>query len=153
MSTTPAESLLPHGETRAPHPHPGPAFTHPGSVHACGVQGLAAVLHGHFGAAGAAVPGEFDGDAQPRPPSEIQERERELADRIWYQQTLNQAYKLDTAPELADFMDAAKPAMERIEAAYGQTLGPYSEFEWGVLNGKLSALQWAQGAHRNVLDA
>lgn len=42
--------------------------------------------------------------------------------------------------------------MERLEAQHGATLGPYSDFEWGMLNGKLSALRWVLGAEWDFLD-
>ena len=34
----------------------------------------------------------------------------------------------------------------RVEKKYGkENLGPYSKFEWGMINGKLSALRWVFG--------
>ncbi len=42
--------------------------------------------------------------------------------------------------------------MARVEAEYCETLGPYSAFEWGMLNGKLSALRWVLGAEWDFLD-
>jgi hypothetical protein len=31
-------------------------------------------------------------------------------------------------------------------------LGPYTDFEWGMLSGKLSALRWVQGFDWDMLD-
>ena len=40
----------------------------------------------------------------------------------------------------------AEEKAKRIEARYGESeLGPYTEFEWGMLAGKLSALRWTMG--------
>ena len=49
--------------------------------------------------------------------------------------------------------ERAKAAASRIEAKYpALELGPYSDFEWGMLNGKLSALRWVLGSERDFLD-
>lgn len=42
--------------------------------------------------------------------------------------------------------------MEWVKAEYGETLGPYSDFEWGMLNGELSALRLVLGAEWDLLD-
>ena len=40
-----------------------------------------------------------------------------------------------------------------IESTYSALeLGPYSDFEWGMLNGKLSALRWVLGSDWDFLD-
>jgi hypothetical protein len=40
-----------------------------------------------------------------------------------------------------------------IEARYPLAdLGPYTDFEWGMLSGKLSALRWVQGFEWDMLD-
>ena len=40
-----------------------------------------------------------------------------------------------------------------MEAEYGKdNLGPYDDFEWGVVNGKLSALRWVLGEEWDMLD-
>jgi hypothetical protein len=39
--------------------------------------------------------------------------------------------------------EAAEKSARRVEAKYGlEELGPWTDFEWGVINGKLSALRW-----------
>ena len=40
-----------------------------------------------------------------------------------------------------------------MEAEYGRkNLGPYDDFEWGMLNGKLSAIRWVMGDEWDMLD-
>jgi hypothetical protein len=59
----------------------------------------------------------------------------------------NQTHTVDSVWEGA--VNAAK-AKER---QYGKkNLGPWSDFEWGMINGKLSALRWALGDEWDMLD-
>jgi len=48
-------------------------------------------------------------------------------------------------------LDQAKIAAQRVRDKYEDT-GPWSDFEWGVLNGKLSALRWVLGDEWDMLD-
>ncbi|BDV36536.1 DUF4062 domain-containing protein [Methylocystis iwaonis] len=82
--------------------------------------------------------------------------EREFADVIWYdrklvlQENLKEGIeKID--PEIEKGMLAA---MRRVEKKYGKRkLRSYysDDFEWGMLNGKLSALRWVLGDEWDVL--
>lgn len=45
-----------------------------------------------------------------------------------------------------DILAGAIRSAERLERKYGKdNLGPYSKFDWGMINGKLSALRWVLG--------
>ncbi|MCK1498647.1 PIN domain-containing protein [Bradyrhizobium sp. 188] len=49
--------------------------------------------------------------------------------------------------------EAAEKSAGRVEAKYGLTeLGPWTDFEWGMINGKLSALRWVLGDDWDMLD-
>jgi hypothetical protein len=47
----------------------------------------------------------------------------------------------------------ALAAAKRTEEEVGlENLGPWTDFEWGMLNGKLSALRWVMGSEWDFLD-
>ena len=67
--------------------------------------------------------------------AEIQQAEQEIFDKRWYQRHLS----------LGQPKVGRKPA-KRIEKKYGKkNLGPYDDFEWGVLAGRHYALRWVLG--------
>jgi hypothetical protein len=84
---------------------------------------------------------EFDSPEEVRTLDEMLEAEREFFDRIWYERSL-----MHMDPVGAE-------GRARVEATYGRDqLGPYADFEWGMLNGKLSALRWVLGSEWDFLD-
>lgn len=47
----------------------------------------------------------------------------------------------------------ALAAARKVERKYGKkNLGPWDNFEWGMVNGKLSALRWVLGDEWDMLD-
>ena len=143
------------GDKRQPHEDLGFAFAHAGSTYSLGLDGLESTLQNHLGEGLIKVLHESDFVENPRLLGEIQKWERELFDRIWYQRTLNHFHELEHAKDMqgiARLTEIAGPPMARVEAEYGETLGPYSDFEWGMLNGKISALRWVLGAEWDFLD-
>lgn len=59
-------------------------------------------------------------------------------------------YKAGTI--ISDVWEGALAAAEAVEKRYPGELGPWTDFEWGMLNGKLSALRWVLGDEWDMLD-
>jgi len=84
-----------------------------------------------------------------RDEEEITAAEDELSDRVWHERHLT---LMGQRPERTD-VEAAERAANAIRQELGEgKLGPYTDFEWGELNGKLSALRWVLGAEWDSLD-
>ncbi len=116
---------------------------------------------------------EFEFREEPRLLSEILEAEHLLYRQVWY----NRHWNLRTAIESGkhrlvtrDEWEKQQPkrrhkitidtvwsmalaAAKRTEAEVGlEKLGPWTDFEWGMINGKLSALRWVMGSEWDFLD-
>lgn len=111
----------------------------------------------------------------PRRASEISDAIEELLSRIWYDRHMVTIQKIQTGKTRIiaskDFgpqhyrdsahgklivdriLKGAQKSAKRMERKYGKdNLGPYSKFEWGMMNGKLSALRWVFGDEWDMLD-
>ena len=92
---------------------------------------------------------------EPRSIEEIVEASEEFLDKIWFDRHLTLKYRIETGKETVDpeIWKGALQSAQRVIEQYGEdNLGPYSEFEWGMLNGKLSALRWVLGDEWDMLD-
>jgi hypothetical protein len=108
---------------------------------------------------------------QPRRLSEILKAERLLFRQIWYNRHWNLRAEIEqgthhVVPEseysrnpyrqdqtLDMVWEKALEAAKRTEEEVGlKNLGPWDDFEWGMLNGKLSALRWVLGDEWDMLD-
>lgn len=85
----------------------------------------------------------------------ILKAEEEFFNRVWYDRKLVlleliREGRETISPEIRKGMFKA---MREVEKKYGKhTLGPYDKFEWGMINGKLSALRWVLGDDWDMLD-
>jgi hypothetical protein len=56
-------------------------------------------------------------------------------------------------PIQRDVWEGALKAAAKVERKYGlENLGPWDDFEWGMINGTLSALRWVLGDEWDMLD-
>ncbi len=100
----------------------------------------------------------YEGDSyedKTRAIDEIVRAIDELFDKIWFDRHLSLRYRIENKGEYVDpkiWKDALKAAQKVIDKFGEDNLGPYSDFEWGMLNGKLSALRWVLGDEWDMLD-
>ncbi|HTO20535.1 MAG TPA: PIN domain-containing protein [Pseudomonas sp.] len=102
---------------------------------------------------------------QTRGLQEILNSMDELVDKIWYNRHMYRAYQIEQGiikliPEGAKrdpneihqhIWNGALAAAEKVRTKYKE-VGPWDDFEWGMLNGKLSALRWVLGDEWDMLD-
>ena len=115
---------------------------------------------------------EFEYREEPRSLSEIMEAENLLFRQIWYNRHWNLRSAIESGKHkvvseakwekhsdrhrkmtVDTVWERALAAAKRTEDEVGlENLGPWSDFEWGLLNGKLSALRWVMGSDWDFLD-
>lgn len=148
---------LPNGDKRQPHTDLAALFASQGSHYGLGVDGLNGILLDHFGDELTELFEETDFQEEPRRLVEISAAEQEFFDRVWYHRSLQREYRLlneGRVEEAERNFRIARAGRERVEAKYTEQgqLAPYTDFELGMLNGKLSALRWVLGAEWDFLD-
>jgi hypothetical protein len=108
---------------------------------------------------------------QPRRLTEIVDAIGELLDKVWYNRHQVTREKLERGtikiiekeslpvkdhlrrPIQHGVWEGALNSAAKVEKKYGlQNLGPWNDFEWGMMNGKLSALRWVLGDEWDMLD-
>jgi len=142
------------GDTNHKNPHPdfNSYFSQPHSTY---FINLVEALRHFMPELMSDIEAEQDWEDVPRSFTELSEAQEELFDKIWYNRHQNQAHKAKQGIDGVTQKDIAvgKPAAKRIEKQYGKVnLGPYDDFEWGMLNGKLSAIRWVMGDEWDFLD-
>lgn len=158
----------PKGNDRVPHPDLAPLFSRIRSQYYIRLgEGLKRVQPGLV----SDLMLEQEWHQEPRSLSEVVAAINELFDKVWYNRHQNARIKLergtiklvdketfpvldhDTRPMQRDVWKLAQRAARRMEKKHGkENLGPWSDFEWGMLNGKLSALRWVLGDEWDFLD-
>lgn len=96
-----------------------------------------------------------DNDDNFRSLDEISSAEEEFYEKIWFDRHMSLRYHVETGKTTVDpkIWEGALTSAQKMIDKYGENnLGPYSDFEWGMLNGKLSALRWVLGLEWDMLD-
>ena len=127
---------------------------------------LPSAINGIDGEILADIKFEYDFTEETRGLREILDAMDELVDKVWYNRHKNlrchiesgdvrivpdgtQGYGDDVIHE--SVLKGAIQSAERMEKKYGN-VGPWDDFEWGMINGKLSALRWVLGDEWDMLD-
>jgi hypothetical protein len=92
--------------------------------------------------------------AGQRSQSEILAAEQEFFDRVWHERHLVGRYKHESGEQPMDesIYKMALEAAERVRERRPDIRPVESDFEWGMWNGKLSALRWVLGDEWDFLD-
>lgn len=89
-----------------------------------------------------------------RTQSEILAAESEFFDRVWHERHLVRMQKHEdgTSPMEPEIVKVARDAAARVRARRPDIRPVEDDFEWGMWNGKLSALRWVLGDEWDFLD-
>ena len=146
------------GDTRSPHPDLADFFALPHSRYFTNLQ---TALIAHLPYEMEELSFEFDFEEEPRALSEVLPYLNKLHDQIWYNRHKKLEYRIESGEhKLVDrwqrenaqtttvrsVWKGAKEAASKVEERHGlEELGPWDDFEWGMLNGKMSAIRWMLG--------
>jgi len=90
-----------------------------------------------------------------RTESEILAAEQEFFDRVWHERHLLFRHRYeagDPGRTMEEIYRQALAAAKQVKARYPDVCPVESDFEWGMWNGKLSALRWVLGEEWDFLD-
>ena len=150
-------------DDRQPHPDLQELFAAGNSTYSLA---LGEVLNAHAPDWLEELQWHFEYVEEPRLLSEIMEAEELLFRQIWYNRHLYLRHQIETGAHrivteavwkrnrkrhnnmtVDTVWVQALAAAKRTEEEVGrENLGPWTDFEWGMLNGKLSALRWVTGS-------
>ncbi|MDD9981511.1 MAG: PIN domain-containing protein [Gammaproteobacteria bacterium] len=157
------------GDRRLPHVELEPVFA-PGNRHYA--ASIVEVIKRIDGQMLAEYEWERTYHPEPRWLSDILDAEQLLFRQVWYNRHMNLRLRVESGevrivtneefdrldgyhPEVvADtvWKSALKAAKKTEEEVGRDLLGPWDDFEWGMINGKLSAIRWILGDEWDMLD-
>jgi hypothetical protein len=158
----------PHASNKLPHPDMAAYFSRVRSLYFITLgEALRRVRPAQF----ADLMIEQEWMEEPRKLPEIVAAIDVLFDKVWYDRHQISLHKIesgktkivkketfpvknhDRRPMQRDVWIRARKAAAKVEKKYGvENLGPYTDFDWGMINGKLSALRWVLGDEWDMLD-
>jgi hypothetical protein len=157
---------LPNGNNKLPHPDIASLFSKIKSLYFINLAEALYKFHPEFVNESMI---EEEWIEEPRKLTDIVQMIGELIDKVWYNRHMNWLYKIkigqhqivennstekyeqNTTPRY--IYEGARKSAKKLEKQYGiKNLGPWDDFEWGMLNGKLSALRWVLGDEWDSLD-
>ncbi|CAG0971627.1 MAG: PIN domain-containing protein [Rhizobiaceae bacterium] len=156
-------------DTRLPHPDIAAVFD---GVHSRYSTNLGVILNEYAGDLIEEITFDREYTQQSRTLSELLGAEDKLTTQIWYGRKGGIIDAVESGKQKRvprEVWDAAKPkdrrgmivdeiwdgmiaAMKSAEEQYPDELGPWTDFEWGMLSGKLSAIRWVLGDEWDMLD-
>jgi hypothetical protein len=102
-------------------------------------------------------PGKFFPVVIRRNDNAVNGARTEFWDKVWWNRHQNWLYRLENgleklSPGQKAILNQAKENARKIEKKYGKKNLGWDDFEWGMVNGKLSALNWVMGDEWDFLD-
>lgn len=163
---------LPNGNQKLPHPDIAAGFSRIKSLY---FINLAECLRRIDPSLVSELVWEQSWDMEPRGLKELLKAEDLLFHQVWYNRHWNWRWRVQHGKEKIvprdeweknhhkrgynqkhtplDVWEGAVRAAAKVERKYGKkNLGPWSDFEWGMINGKLSAIRWMLGDEWDMLD-
>ena len=157
----------PAGDSRVPHPDLAAYFTKVRSLY---VTTLGELLRRIEPGLVSEITMEREWHEESRRVSEIVSAIDELVNKVWFNRHMNLRNDLlhgkikvieraawtpknNQRTIIREVLKGAIRSATQMEKRYGKKeLGPWTDFEWGMLNGKLSALRWVLGDEWDMLD-
>lgn len=157
----------PNADVRKPHPDFAPLFSKIRSLY---FVKLGDALRRADASAVREIMFEHSFEQEPRGLTEILDAIDLLFDQVWYNRHQNRLIKIErgqiklvdkinrdsgapNSPIVKSVWSLAQAAAAKVEKERGlENLGPWDDFEWGMINGKLSALRWVLGDEWDMLD-
>lgn len=156
-------------DTRLPHPDLAALFD---GLHSRYSTNLGALLNEYASDLIEEITFDREYSQESRPLSELLEAEHKLMMQIWYNRKWGIIARVESGAEKRvpkEVWEAATPeerrgmivdtiwdgmlaSMKRTEEEFPGELGPWTDFEWGMLSGKLSAIRWVLGDEWDMLD-
>jgi hypothetical protein len=163
---------LPNGNRKLPHPDLASSFSKIRSLYFVNLAECLRKVDPSF----VSEVEWFAAHEETRGISDLMREHELLFDQVWYNRHKYHAWEIETGKvkivTKADYdkliakdrrkhskiiidsvWELGKAAARKVEARRGlDKLGPWTDFEWGMVNGKLSAIRWMLGDEWDMLD-